>query len=77
MNTKQSKAIELIYTLTQAIMEAVRAAGSQGVPSGHIYARVNSVGVDIDTYNFVLDNMLKGGWVRRNGHLLTPGEKMR
>lgn len=59
-----------LLALTQAVAEAVRAAGPQGIPSGHVYAAVmGSVG--LDAYQSLV-KLLKGArLIEERNHLLT------
>lgn len=47
-NTK----LNALVALTGTVLEAIRAAGSQGIPDGHLYAMLQSVAGERWTLNF-------------------------
>jgi hypothetical protein len=52
----------------EAIEEGIRAAGADGVPSGHIYAQLMPFGCTEELYNRLLGILIEGGCVRRDGN---------
>lgn len=73
-----SAAADLIITLIQTIDEAVRLAGPDGIPSGHLYAMLISAGIDLATYERLLGILIEAGQIRReDSHLLVWIGKVR
>ena len=64
MNQARQKALELIDIIRETIEEF-----PNGVPSGHLYANLMSI-LDIDTYNEVINFLVKSGKITCTNHLL-------
>jgi hypothetical protein len=65
--TKEAAAGKVLVVAFEAIEEAIRAAGSDGVPSGHIYAQLMPFGCSEELYNRLVDILIEGGCIRRDG----------
>jgi hypothetical protein len=52
-----------------ALGEAIREAGPQGIPSGHLYAAVMAK-VDLESYQRAIGALTKGGLVGAEGQML-------
>ena len=59
----------------QLVALYVVAIGHNGTPSGHLYAKTMSDGVDLDKHTKLLGVLKKVGWVEENGYYLTLTEK--
>lgn len=54
-----------------ALGEAIRAAGTDGIPSGHLYALVMSTGRSLADYEGAIGVLKRAGVVEERAHLLT------
>jgi len=63
------KDIEDTLTAVRIVAELIKAAGS--IPSGHLYAAVNARGLDLRTYDRIIDMLVQGDIVTKKNHLLT------
>jgi hypothetical protein len=61
------QAIKAITALANIIEATAREAGPMGAPSGMVYMAVNGAGINLDTYQFVLDAMVKAGRITVGG----------
>lgn len=70
--TKQeiSKAIGAYLDAVKTMAEAIRTAGPDGMPSGHLYAYVCGA-VDLPTYNRMIDTLKGAKLVAERNHVLT------
>lgn len=64
------KLMEAIGTLSSIIEESVQAAGPLGVPSGHVYAEVSTVGISLDIYESIIRGMVELGVIAKRGDVL-------
>jgi len=62
---KTQKAIQI----TEAIREAIKDAGQDGIPSGHLYAMLMGF-MSLHTYQAVIDILVKTKQITNNSHLL-------
>lgn len=67
-----TKSQEVLQAFSGAIIETVQEAGKQGAPEGPIYAAFMSYGIDLDTFNILVDYCVRSGKIRRAGHVLYP-----
>lgn len=51
------------------VQEIITGAGSQGIPSGHLYAMLMTY-MDLQTYQTMIGLMVKAGGVILKGHVL-------
>lgn len=63
------RAIEAFLGVCEAVDEVIAAHGPQGVPSGHLYARVCGK-MSLEMYQKVIDTLTGAGLVKHKGHLL-------
>ena len=64
---EKSREMEAAIQVAKAVYEAIKAFGSAGVPSGHLYAVV-AAGLqlqDQSTYDALVDLLVRSGLVRR------------
>lgn len=54
--------LELVHTL-------IEASGPEGIPSGHLYAALMGF-MDLETYQSLIDLMIKSGGITLNNHVL-------
>ncbi len=66
--TEQVKAI---HQLLDVVMDTIRDAGKEGVPSGHLYAALMVIGMSYQTYTEMVDTLVTVGKVRCRNHVLT------
>ncbi len=66
----QTSQLKAALQVSLIICDAVRDAGPMGIPSGHLYAALMSK-VGLDAYNSILAVVVRKGWIRNSGHLLT------
>jgi len=59
-----------IRAIADAIVEGVKAAGSRGAPSGHIYAALMSYGITYEQYCSFVSALAGAGKIRQSGQLL-------
>lgn len=53
------------------VAEAIAVAGAEGIPSGHLYARLMSFGYSLAVYQRIIDVLKTAGLVTERAHLLT------
>jgi len=51
------------------VQEIIKGAGSQGIPSGHLYAMLMAY-MDLQTYQTMIGLMVKAGGVTLQNHVL-------
>jgi len=61
--------VALIATMN-AIEEAIKESGPEGIPSGHLYAALMGH-ISLDDYNTIIGMLKKAGRVKESFHLLT------
>ena len=59
-----------LQAFSSAIIETVQAAGPKGAPEGPMYAAFMSYGIDLNTFNLLVDYCTRSGKIRRSGHVL-------
>lgn len=62
---------ELTRLAVQMMYQAIHAAGDEGIPSGHLYARMMGYGMRLATYESILAGLVSAGLVQDDHHLLT------
>jgi hypothetical protein len=67
--TDYRKVAEALAGVVETIYYIVKST-PEGVPSGPIYAALMHYGIKLDTYNLIIDGMVKSGKIRKQGHLL-------
>ncbi len=63
--------IEAVFSVMQAIREALWEAGADGIPAGHLYSMLSNFGCSIQQYETIESAMLDSGMVKKQGNLLT------
>lgn len=66
--SEQAKAT--LQAFSSAIIETVQEAGAQGAPEGPMYAAFMSYGIDLNTFNQLVDYCVRSGKIRRSGNVL-------
>lgn len=66
MTTDQRKNLQ---NLAYAIYECIAASGPDGIPSGHLYARLIDK-MPLDNYNVFISALVRTGKITNDGHLL-------
>ena len=64
-----AETFERVKPVLDAIQEIITGAGSQGIPSGHLYAMLMGY-MDLDTYQNVIALMVRAGGVTLQNHVL-------
>lgn len=64
--TKKEGALLL---LADALLGAVKEAGDQGIPSGHLYAMLCGK-MSLELYQSIIDVLTEAGRITNKGHLL-------
>lgn len=62
-----AREVKAVIEITRAVAEAIRDLGE--VPSGELYARLMDK-LDIRSYDFIIDTLLRAGVITRNNHVL-------
>jgi hypothetical protein len=55
--------------ILKTFLECIKMSGSQGIPSGHLYAQVMAY-CPLDKYEALITIIIKTGLVKKQGHLL-------
>ena len=55
--------------ILDTVQEIIKGAGSQGIPSGHLYAMLMTY-MDLQTYQTMIGLMVKAGGVTLQNHVL-------
>lgn len=63
--TKKQKT-DVILTICNSFIEAVKVGGSQGVPAGHMYAAVMGQ-MSLNDFQTIMDVLVSRGFVRKTG----------
>lgn len=66
----RERALEILYHLSQAVLETCKDAGSEGAPEGPMYAAFMSYGIGLDTFTKIVNALIAAGKLRRSGHVL-------
>jgi hypothetical protein len=53
----------------KAVIESVQAAGSNGAPSGPMYAAFMQYGIDLNAFQSLMDLLVKEGSLTQKGHV--------
>jgi hypothetical protein len=56
--------------LANIVEDTVREVGSEGAPSGPIYAALMAYGITLEEYEAVIEKLIRSGRVRRSNHVL-------
>jgi len=67
MNEQQLAAIRLAV---ECIEDAARIAGPLGAPSGVVYAALSGAGMRLETYQSLLDSLVRLGRITVSGHCI-------
>ena len=62
---------EGIVTMLRTIAEAIKEAGPEGIPSGHLYAALMGKFSSVQAYESFIGILIRSGIVRQSGHVLT------
>ena len=74
--TTAYQAMSVIEILIDSVLEAVREAGTLGLPSGPLYAILASQGVSLATYHLLMDALVSAGKIKQRGNLyFAPGNQ--
>jgi hypothetical protein len=73
MDTKNQK-IQSWVGLCLALLEVIKAHGEEGIPSGHLYARLMGK-LSLDQYQSAINLLVDSGRITNKGHLLQVVEK--
>lgn len=68
--------VDAAIKVAHVVFEVIAAGGTQGVPSGHVYAATMSAFSDVATYESCIDLLVKSKLVRREGLLLFAAAKL-
>lgn len=68
-STKRTE-MDLVTQYVRAIAEAIRDAGPDGIPSGHLYA-ICMNHLNIDQYTHIINCMVTSGLITNKAHVLT------
>jgi len=66
MTTEQIRTLKLII---DAILEAVKEAGSNGAPGGVLYAALMAKGCSLNQFQSLMRGIVNGGKLRQEGDL--------
>lgn len=58
-------------TLVQITAEAIREAGKEGIPAGHLYAALMSKGCGLNTHVRIVRTLINAGLIQKKMNLLT------
>ena len=61
--------LKALLGVTDAIIESVKAAGTQGAPGGKIYAALMAQGCTLNQYEMLMSMIVEAGKLRRSGDL--------
>jgi len=67
---KMNKKEATIWLIVEAILEAIKEAGTAGIPSGHLYA-ILCGRMNLDTYNGIIAMLTNAGKINNQNDLLT------
>lgn len=62
----KKQVIEIIKT----VYELIKATGTEGIPSGHLYARLMPLGCEMRHYEMIIGTLVNAGLVTETNHLL-------
>jgi hypothetical protein len=65
----QGDKVKMVLEFMNSVVDAITAAGPHGIPSGHLYA-VFMGAMTLDTFQTMIDTLVKAGKITNNGHLL-------
>ena len=69
MSKGTEKARAVMTLIVDMIEDAIKEAGEDGIPSGHLYAMLCGM-MHVDTFNSFIDHLEKEGKITNKGHLL-------
>ncbi len=58
-----------VKPVMDALHEAIKTAGPDGIPSGHLYAMLMGK-IDLNEYEWLIATMVKAGGITNTNHLL-------
>jgi len=64
------RARETALLVCGAVLEAIKEAGPQGLPSGHLYAALCGK-LSLENYQAIIEILTRLGKIRNSNHLLT------
>ena len=59
-----------MWLTVDATYDAIKEAGQNGIPAGHLYA-VMCGHIHLENFNLIINLLKKAGKVKESGHLLT------
>jgi hypothetical protein len=74
MAITSAQATALLKEICDTIVEAVRAAGPLGCPSGNLYAVLMTAGCTMEQYNQMMAGLVRAGMLRKSGNLYFVAE---
>jgi hypothetical protein len=75
MNTDTRRQQRAAVEFYIAVVEAIKDAGKDGIPSGHLYATLSSF-LTLEQYETVLHNLKVMGLVVENNNVLTASDTL-
>ena len=66
MDKKEAK----VWLVIDATNEAIKEAGKDGIPEGHLYSAVCDM-MSLETFSSIINLLIKSGKVTKTGYLLT------
>lgn len=69
-NTRNSEAGLVAQKLKSIYLEAVKEAGSTGIPNGHLYAITMGFGISLEIHNAVIMALKQNGMITESHNLL-------
>lgn len=62
--------VMLVIELVSTIIASIKEAGTQGVPSGHLYAKLMTAGCPLHVYEKIESKIISTGVVEKRGDVL-------
>jgi len=59
-----------LWMTVDAIDDAIKESGTQGIPAGHLYAAIMGQ-MNLETFNAIISLLKKGKKIKETNHLLT------
>ena len=66
---KEVSIMEAIKAITDAVVSMVKESGTNGKPSGHIYAVLMTHGITLEQYESIMATLVRLGKLRKSGQL--------
>lgn len=63
------QALEALVAVADLVVTAIRECGKLGMPSGILYASLNSHGISLARYEQLMSLIVQAGRVRKSGHV--------